>query len=201
MFEVSGRAPARCYPLGTQPEIHRAFLVFKCSSVAPSDADNLLPCRALLAEVSNPTVTFLLDNRALASSILWCSHGSDMLSPAHASLCSEHGCANASHPVSAAVLSHTKVCARLGHPRSLPPPRYGHGLSNPAPPTPSQQGPLAHLWKWCQRCPWAGYSCVSACAEGCRCHSSGRSPTGWWAACKSRRRSGWVLGAARTEQS
>lgn len=53
-----------------------------------------------------------------------------------------------------------------------------------------------HLWKWCQRCPSAGCSCVSACAGGCRCHSSGRSPRGWWAACKSRRRSGWVPGAA-----
>ena len=52
-----------------------------------------------------------------------------------------------------------------------------------------------HLWKWCQRCPSAGCSCVSACEEGCMYHSSVHSPMDWWAACKSRRRSGWVPGA------
>lgn len=52
-----------------------------------------------------------------------------------------------------------------------------------------------HLWKWCQRCPSAGCSCVSACEEGCRYHSSVHSPMDWWAACKSRKRSGWVPGA------
>lgn len=54
---------------------------------------------------------------------------------------------------------------------------------------------VTHLWKWCQRCPWAGCSCVSACEEGCMYHSSVHSPMDWWAACKSRRRSGWVPGA------
>lgn len=57
-----------------------------------------------------------------------------------------------------------------------------------------EQG-VTHLWKWCQRCPWAGCSCVSACEEGCMYHSSVHSPMDWWAACKSRRRSGWVPGA------
>lgn len=32
---------------------------------------------------------------------------------------------------------------------------------------------------------------------GCRCHNSARSPKGWWAACRSTRRSGWGLGAER----
>lgn len=56
-----------------------------------------------------------------------------------------------------------------------------------------------HLWKWCQRCPSAGCSCVSACEEGCMYHSSVHSPMDWWAACKSRRRSGWVPGAMRAK--
>lgn len=160
-----------------------------------------MPCYALLAEVSAPRVTCLLDNRALASSILWCSRSSDMLRPVHASFRSKHGCANASH--------HSECCCAQPHqglrkaeapPEASPHPAMGMASLTRCLPPPSQQGPLAHLWKWCQRCPWAGYSCVSACAEGCRCHSSGHSPTGWWAACKSRRRSGWVPGAARTEQ-
>lgn len=54
---------------------------------------------------------------------------------------------------------------------------------------------ITHLWKWCQRCPWAGCSCVSACEEGCMYHSSVHSPMDWWAACRSRRRSGWGPGA------
>lgn len=56
-------------------------------------------------------------------------------------------------------------------------------------------GGATHLWKWCQRCPSADCSCVSACEEGCMYHSSVHSPMDWWAACKSRRRSGWVPGA------
>lgn len=55
----------------------------------------------------------------------------------------------------------------------------------------------AYLLKWCQKCPLAGYSYVSAYEEGCMYHSSSHSLTDLWAACKSKRRSGWVLGAVK----
>lgn len=60
---------------------------------------------------------------------------------------------------------------------------------------------VAYLLRWCQRCPLAGCSYVSACEEGCMYHSSSHSLTDLWAACKSKMKSGWVLGAVRRKNN